>query len=95
MRFLRRLAALLPLFLTLLLTAPLAAVEWEDPSPDAEAREAFPARRPAALAAPSVPSESTPSESPWTPLPRRPEAGPAASPLPRACVRLLTGRLNL
>jgi len=88
MRLFRRPSGLL-LILVALLTVPFAAVAWEDPSPDAEAREAFPSRQPARLAAPSVvfsqaPSR-TPSQAARTLLPSAPI---------RTDVRVLTGRLN-
>jgi hypothetical protein len=74
------------LILLALLTVPFAAVAWEEPSPDAEAREAFLSRPPAKLAAASsIVVSKTPSRAVLTPLP---------SPPVRTSVRVLTGRLN-
>ncbi|HTG35073.1 MAG TPA: hypothetical protein VLB76_19325 [Thermoanaerobaculia bacterium] len=73
------------LILVALLTVPFATVAWEEPSPDAEAREAFPSRPMAKLAAPSVVVSQTPSRATRTPVP---------SPPVRTSVRILTGRLN-
>lgn len=88
MHLFRRPSGLL-LILVALLAVPFAAVAWEDPCPEAEARETFPSRRPAKLAAPSVIASQIPAQTP-------PQA--ARSPLPsppvRTSVRVLTGRLN-
>jgi hypothetical protein len=92
MHLFRRPSGLL-LILVALLTVPFAAVAWEDPCPEVEAREAF-SWRPAKLAAPSVIVSKTPAQTPSqtpsqaarTPLP--------SSPPVRTSVRVLTGRLN-
>jgi len=77
------------LILVALLSVPFAAVAWEEPSPEAEARQAFPSRPTARPAAPAaLVSETlsqTPSRAARTPLP--------SSPV-RTSVRVLTGRLN-
>ena len=88
MHLFRRPSGLL-LILVALLSVPFAAVAWEEPSPEAEAREAFPSRPTARPAAPAaLVSETlsqTPSRAVRTPLP--------SSPV-RTSVRVLTGRLN-
>ena len=77
------------LILVALLSVPFAAVAWEEPSPEAEAREAFPSRPTARPATPAALVSETlsqaPSRSVRTPLPSTPV---------RTSVRVLTGRLN-
>jgi len=88
MHLFRRPSGLL-LILVALLTVPFAAVAWEDPCPEAEAREASPSRPTAKLAAPSAivskTTAQTPSQVARSPLP---------SPPVRTSIRVLTGRLN-
>jgi len=93
MHLFRRPSGLL-LILVALLSVPFAAVAWEDPCPQAEAREVFPSRPTAKLAAPPVILSQTAAPTLSQTPPRAARAFLPSSPPVRTSVRVLTGRLN-